>query len=125
MENVLFLGNDLMFQSKISSACRAAGLNLKVVRKPNELSADWLEEPQPKLVIVDLGLPGLELAQVYGSLHAQIPDAKWLGYAAHVLEDRLQEAKALGLDAVITRGQFERDIVGIVQSIAPSENEGL
>lgn len=125
MENVLFLGNDLMFQSKVSSACRVAGLNLKVVRKPNELSADWLEEPQPRLVIVDIGLPGLELAQVYGNIRAQIPEAKWLGYAAHVLEDRLQEAKELGLDAVITRGQFERDIVGILQSISPNAKDGM
>jgi hypothetical protein len=41
-----------------------------------------------------------------------------LGYGAHVLADRLDEASHLGLDAVMTRGQFDRDMVRILHSIA-------
>jgi hypothetical protein len=34
-----------------------------------------------------------------------------------VLADRLEDANQLGLDAVLTRGQFDRDMVRILQSV--------
>jgi DNA-binding NarL/FixJ family response regulator len=118
MANVFYFGNDLMFQSKIASACKAAGLGIKVFRNPHNLADDWLDGAKPNLIIVDLGLANLDLAQLYPSLRSLLPDTRWLGYGAHVLADRLEQASSLGLDAVLTRGQFERDIVRILQSIA-------
>lgn len=121
MATVLYFGNDLMFQSKISSACKATGLAIKVFRNPHSLAADWLSGALPILIIVDLGLANLDLAQLYPSIRSQLPDTRWLGYGAHVLADRLEQASQIGLDAVLTRGQFERDMVRILQSIAPEK----
>jgi hypothetical protein len=114
MATVLYFGNDLMFQSKISSACKATGLAIKVFRNPHSLAADWLSGALPILIILDL-------AQLYPSIRSQLPDTRWLGYGAHVLADRLEQASQIGLDAVLTRGQFERDMVRILQSIAPEK----
>lgn len=116
--SVLFLGNDLMFQSKISAACTAAGLKLIMQRNPKALAFEFPGVGTPTLVIVDLGLPNLDLASLVPSLRAGLPSAKLLGYGAHVLADRLDEADQSGFDAVVTRGQFDRDMSKILQSIA-------
>jgi DNA-binding NarL/FixJ family response regulator len=126
--SVLFIGNDLMFQSKISSACRQSGMSLGVIRNPKVLggasisgastsgSADELGVP--RLIVVDLGLANLDLAELLASGRQIWPTTKWLGYGAHVQADRLDSAAELGLDVVLTRGQFDRDMVRVLQSFA-------
>jgi hypothetical protein len=161
--SVLFIGNDLMFQSKISSACRQAGMSLGVIRNPKVLgdvsisgasisgasisgasisgasisgasisgasisgasisgvsaggSAD--EAEVPRLIVVDLGLANLDLAEVLASGRQIWPTTKWLGYGAHVQADRLDSATELGLDVVLTRGQFDRDMVRVLGGFA-------
>jgi DNA-binding NarL/FixJ family response regulator len=131
--SVLFIGNDLMFQSKISSACRQAGMSLGVIRNPKVLgdvsisgasisgasmggSTD--EAGVPRLIVVDLGLANLDLAEVLASGRQIWPTTKWLGYGAHVQADRLDSATELGLDVVLTRGQFDRDMVRVLQGFA-------
>ena len=136
--SVLFIGNDLMFQSKISSACRQAGMSLGVIRNPKILgdvsisgasisgvsisgvsTGDTADEAGvPRLIVVDLGLANLDLAEVLASGRQIWPTTKWLGYGAHVQADRLDSATELGLDVVLTRGQFDRDMVRVLQGFA-------
>ena len=131
--SVLFIGNDLMFQSKISSACRQAGMTLGVIRNPKVLSGASIsgasisgasisgkaDDPGvPRLIVVDLGLANLDLAEVLATGRRIWPTAKWLGYGAHVQADRLDSATELGLDVVLTRGQFDRDMVRVLQGFA-------
>jgi DNA-binding NarL/FixJ family response regulator len=119
---VLFIGNDLMFQSKISSACRQSGMSLGVIRNPKDLGGASISGASisgaPRLIVVDLGLANLDLAEVLASGRQIWPTAKWLGYGAHVQADRLDVAKELGLDVVLTRGQFDRDMVRVLQGFA-------
>ena len=141
--SVLFIGNDLMFQSKISSACRQAGMSLGVIRNPkvlggvsisgasisgDSISGDSIsgdstggsadEAGVPRFIVVDLGLANLDLAEVLASGRQIWPTTKWLGYGAHVQADRLDSATELGLDVVLTRGQFDRDMVRVLQGFA-------
>ena len=124
---VLFIGNDLMFQSKISSACRQSGMSLGVIRNPKDLGGASISGASisgasisgaPRLIVVDLGLANLDLAEVLASGRQIWPTAKWLGYGAHVQAERLDVAKELGLDVVLTRGQFDRDMVRVLQGFA-------
>jgi DNA-binding NarL/FixJ family response regulator len=114
---VLFIGNDLMFQSKISSACRQSGMSLGVIRNPKDLGGASISGA-PRLIVVDLGLANLDLAEVLASGRQIWPTAKWLGYGAHVQAERLDLATELGLDVVLTRGQFDRDMVRVLQGFA-------
>jgi hypothetical protein len=126
--SVLFIGNDLMFQSKISSACRQSGMSLGVIRNPKALGGVSIsgasmsvatdELGVPRLIVVDLGLANLDLAEVLASGRKIWPTTKWLGYGAHVQADRLDVATELGLDVVLTRGQFDRDMVRVLQGFA-------
>jgi DNA-binding NarL/FixJ family response regulator len=119
--SVLFIGNDLMFQSRISSACRQLGLPLEVIRNPQSLGGHPPSESSgPSLIVVDLGLVNLDLAEVLTSGRKVWPTSKWLGYGAHVQADRLDMATELGLDVVLTRGQFDRDMVRVLQGFAGS-----
>jgi DNA-binding NarL/FixJ family response regulator len=124
---VLFIGNDLMFQSKISSACRQSGMSLGVIRNPKDLGGASTSGASisgasisgtPRLIVVDLGLANLDLAEVLASGRQIWPTAKWLGYGAHVQAERLDLATELGLDVVLTRGQFDRDMVRVLQGFA-------
>jgi hypothetical protein len=116
--SVLFIGNDLMFQSRISSACRQLGLPLEVIRNPQSLGGDPPSDSAgPSLIVVDLGLVNLDLAEVLTSGRKVWPTSKWLGYGAHVQADRLDMATELGLDRVMTRGQFDRDMVRVLQGL--------
>ena len=119
---VLFIGNDLMFQSKISSACRQSGMSLGVIRNPKDLGGASISGASisgaPRLIVVDLGLANLDLAEVLASGRQIWPTAKWLGYGAHVQAERLDLATELGLDVVLTRGQFDRDMVRVLQGFA-------
>jgi DNA-binding NarL/FixJ family response regulator len=117
LPSVLFIGNDLMFQSKISSACRQSGMSLGVIRNPKVLGGASISEV-PRLIVVDLGLANLDLAEVLASGRQIWPTTKWLGYGAHVQADRLDSATELGLDVVLTRGQFDRDMVRVLQGFA-------
>jgi len=114
---VLFIGNDLMFQSKISSACRQSGMSLGVIRNPKDLGGASISGA-PRLIVVDLGLANLDLAEVLASGRQIWPTTKWLGYGAHVQAERLDSATELGLDVVLTRGQFDRDMVRVLQGFA-------
>lgn len=113
----VFVGNDLMFQSKISSACQVAGLSLKVLRNPQASISETLGQIEPAIFIVDLGLANLDLGQFLMSGKERYPGSLWLGFGAHVLAERLEEASQLGFDLVVTRGQFDRDMNRILQSI--------
>ncbi|MFM8570796.1 MAG: hypothetical protein ACKOAU_04285 [Pirellula sp.] len=115
--HLVLVANDLMFQSKISAACKSAGVSLQVLRKPQIFASDFDWKHQPSVVIVDLGLADLDLDSFYAQVRAALPTAKVLCYGAHVLADRLEQASALGLDAVLTRGQFDRDMLRIIQSV--------
>ena len=119
---VLFIGNDLMFQSKISSACRQSGMSLGVIRNPKDLGGASTSGASisgtPRLIVVDLGLANLDLAEVLASGRQIWPTTKWLGYGAHVQAERLDSATELGLDVVLTRGQFDRDMVRVLQGFA-------
>lgn len=113
---VVFVGNDLMFQSKISSACQSASLALKVLRNPQTSLKEPLGEITPSLIIVDLGLPNIDLEALICTGKQEYPQSLWLGYGAHVLAERLEQASQLGFDMVLTRGQFDRDMHRILQT---------
>jgi hypothetical protein len=52
-------------------------------------------------------------------MRERFPDAKQLAYGPHVDVERLQQATVLGIDEVLTRGQFDRDMTTIFSNITP------
>lgn len=120
MTIVLFT-NDLMFQSRIASVVRAAGHSLVVARNVESLQQQVLQQPSlqessPGIIVLDLAFRGLDLEGVVALARERYPSAKLVAYGPHVDVEGLQRAAALGIDEVLTRGQFDRNMATVLCS---------
>ena len=101
----LLLTSDLMFSSRVSAVANQRGLNVQVLRTPNNL----LEElsPDARLVMIDLARVPLQgLDQLVDRLRELGSPPHIVAYGPHVDEQTLATARAAGCDQVLTRGQF-------------------
>ena len=94
---------DLMFGSKIHEAAKRSGTELSFAPRFERLR-DVAKARSPEVLIVDLGEPGMleELAAV----KADAPSVRIIGFCGHVFESVMAAADKLGVDEVMTRGQF-------------------
>ena len=104
-----------MFQSRISSAARDAGKPCVVDRSVAKLVERVLEPDTVKLVLIDLTLRTVELGVEIPLLHQTFSNCRVIAYGPHVDVDRLTLAEQAGADAVVTRGQMDRDLAAIIQ----------
>ncbi len=111
---IVLLTNDLMFQSRISGAVKSAGKMLVVDRTVERVVQRSEQPSEVTLVLIDLTLDSLQLAESIPQLKLAFASAKVLAFGPHVDVDRLSEAHESGADAVLTRGQFDRDLAKIV-----------
>lgn len=112
---ILLLSNDLMFQSRISSAARAASKNCLVDRSVAKLVERATTPDDVELVLLDLTLGAVDLGLAIPMLHQSFVNCTVVAYGPHVDVERLELAKAAGADVVLTRGQMDRDLVAIIQ----------
>lgn len=118
MSNIGFLSGDLMFQSRISGAAKAAGHTLSVNRQLEKLLEKLASlEGAVGGIIVDLTLTGLDLGLIATTVRDKLPTVKLVAYGPHVQEGPLQKATDAGFDLVLTRGQFDRDLASIMQQL--------
>jgi len=108
---VLVLCNDLFFGTQLTSAIKRAEmtpltcLGMKTCLDRLNDEANW--------VIIDLELPGLDLAQIV----AAKPDGcKLIAFGPHVHVDKLEAAVQAGVDMVLSRGQIASGLEEILQS---------
>ena len=99
------LTTDLMTASKAQGAAMRAGCTLRTAANVDVLLAQ-AAEPGCRLVILDLGTPGLDPAELVPRLRSLESRPTILAFGPHVHEARLQAAIQAGCDLVISRGQF-------------------
>jgi DNA-binding NarL/FixJ family response regulator len=99
----LLLSDDLLFTSRITGTARALGLNVNSVRSFDALLAQAVQR-RPACVILDLGMPGLVLAELFRQLGDDRP--RVVAYGSHVDAESLRAARAAGCDPVMPRSQF-------------------
>jgi len=114
---ILLLSSDLMFQSRISGAARAAEKNFLVDRTVEKLVERVESAHEVSLVLIDLTLASLDLATAIERVHQSFGNCKVLCFGPHVDVDRLSLAQESGADVVLTRGQMDRDLVAIIQGV--------
>ncbi|MFN7732113.1 MAG: hypothetical protein ACK5OB_09425 [Pirellula sp.] len=107
--NIALFTNDLMFQSRISQAVRADGNQLFVARSLEQLK-ERLGEQLLNSAIFDLSFRNLDIGATLEALKASYPTMVSIAYGPHVEIDALQGARTAGVDHVLTRGQFDRDM---------------
>ena len=112
---IVFLTQDLMFSSRASGAAERLGVELVAVATAAAALEKCEAEPV-RLVLIDLTLPGLDLATLAAQLKASPSTPKLCAYAPHVHENRLDAARQAGCDQVLTRGQFNAQLDAILTS---------
>ncbi len=114
MTTVAFLTNDLLFQSRFASVATAANVALVADRTPERLVSKLTDDSDVRLVIVDLTLEVGDLATALETLRKRCPNASTVAYGPHVHEAKLQRAVDAGFDQVLTRGQFDRQMLTLL-----------
>ena len=115
MSIVAFLTSDLLFQSRVASVAKNAGVQLFADRTPEKLIAKLVDGQSVQLIIFDLILETGDLVEALNSVKAHCPAARSVAYGPHVHEARLQRAVEAGFDQVLTRGQFDHQMVSLIQ----------
>lgn len=93
-------------QSQASLAAARVGTALQVAPTEHALLAQ-AEAAPPRLVILDLGHPGLDPTMLLARLKPLLGEgATIVAFGPHVHKEKLQAAAAAGCDLALSRGQF-------------------
>lgn len=114
--HVLYLTKDLIFSSRVCSLARAAGITIDV---SSSIDAS-LTKGDTALVIIDLGLPQLDIAAAVCQLRETARDVKIMAYGPHVDAAMLAAAERAGCDLVLPRSQFDQQIAAILRESTSS-----
>ncbi len=114
---IAFLTKDLMFQSRVSSAAKAVSVALIADRSVEKLLSRLADPSTIPLWIIDLTLELEDLVAVRSTIGEACPIAKFIAYGPHVHVAKLEAAAAAGFE-VLTRGQFDHQMLDIVASVA-------
>lgn len=116
MAAVLFLSSDLMFSSRVVGAAQALGVQVQLVAAPSLLADKTTADC--RIAFVDLALDGLNLPAAVQAIRSGAPQARIIAYGAHVDEAALAAASDAGCDTVLTRGQFHKQYVDLLRTVA-------
>ena len=111
-KQLLVAVKDLLFGSKIQESGRRTGTTLSWAPRFSPL-AEVVADKQPDVLIADLGEPGL-LDQL-AVIREVRPDLRVVGFLGHVQEDAAAQARALGVQALYTKGQFSAQVDRILE----------
>jgi hypothetical protein len=100
---ILVAVRDLLFGSKIDAAAKRLGVEVAFAPRDGSLAAA-VAERRPALLLAALDQPGaLDALREVRALPAP---PRIVGFLGHLSTDLMDEARALGVDEVLTRGQL-------------------
>jgi CheY-like chemotaxis protein len=107
--SALLLTADLIVSSWARGAAARGGYPLEIAASLDALLAK-AQQSSPKLVILDLGVAGLDPGDAVGPLRQLAAPPAVAAFGPHVQEGRLAAAVRAGCDLVVSRGQFHAQI---------------
>lgn len=108
--------DDMFFASKIRATAEALGVDVSFPRT-KEAALEKLRSALPDLIIVDLHNQRFDAIEFVRELKTdpQLAQVPLLGFFSHVEVEVQRSASAAGLDRVIPRSVFARDLAVILQ----------
>ena len=94
---------DLLFASKIDSAAKRLGVSLAWAPRQVALSSA-AEERRPQAILADLSEVGA-MAELR-TIRQRLPLTRVIGFLGHLQSDLIDEARSMGIEEVLTRGQL-------------------
>ena len=115
---LVLLTTDLMITSRVQGAAQKLNLQVHPARTPLEATRLCCATPAATILLVDLRLPGLDIAELTADARSTSPtELTILACAPHVHETHLAAARNAGCDHVITRGQLDREIDALLAEV--------
>jgi len=105
---VILLANDLMLGSTVSGLAASAGKLFCSAGSVPDIVAAITEDPAA-LLLVDLGMPGLDVASLADSIPNDVLQ-RAVAYGPHVHTAKLDAAVNAGFGKVMSRGQFSAQV---------------
>lgn len=108
--------DDLMFSSRISTAAKALGVEIRFARSP-EAIVQAVRELAPRLVILDLNSQRVRPLEAIAALKAD-PDlaaVPTVGFVSHVQADLITQAREAGVGQVLARSAFVTQLPQLLQ----------
>lgn len=104
---ILVVADDLLFRSKISAAAKAAGVVVRAATTP-DAAVERARADRPSLILLDLdgGRPKPFDVLRRLSEDPELRDLPTLGFVSHVHAHLVQQARELGIGAVLARSAF-------------------
>lgn len=114
-KNLLLVADDLFFSSRIESVAKALGAKLTKVRKLGELRG-IIERTPPGLVIMDLASKTIDAERAFAEIRrsAGCEGVFCVGYLPHVERELAEGFREKGVDLVIARSKFSREMRDII-----------
>jgi DNA-binding NarL/FixJ family response regulator len=113
---ILVAVRDLFFGSKIDAAAKQLGVEVVWAPRNVPLSIVVLER-RPALILADLGEPGM--MEELRSIRARVPATRVIGFLGHLRTDLIDEARSIGIEEVLTRGQLAASLEEVLQRVNP------
>jgi DNA-binding NarL/FixJ family response regulator len=114
--HVVMLCSDLMMTSSVSGAASHAGRPFSSIAGVQDLGACNDDD----LILIDLGLPGLDIEKAAAQLNDQ-QKKNAVVYGPHVHKARFEAAQTAGFSNVIPRGQFAANISALIGQTSHGE----
>ncbi len=114
-KSILFVSGDLMFASRLRGIEENISCSVTLCGAAASLE-QALAQKRPDVVIVDLEMPGLDIADVMSRLPGDHRPVV-IAYAPHVHEARLAAARTASCDHVLSRGQFNARIDQLLRAL--------
>ena len=121
---ILLVSPDLMVTSRVAALAREAGGTVETLRSPDQAPPSATYD----LVLLDLqSVPG-DATMIVAQTHAIISrfdressdgPVRLVAFGPHVAKQRLDDAKAAGADAVVSRGELLGSFPAIIRRWCP------
>jgi len=113
---IIALVDDMFFASKIRATAEAVGVDVSFPRT-KDVVLEKLRSSPPDLIVADLQNQRFDVIEFAGTLKAEVDLRKipMLGFFSHVEVEVQREATAVGIDRVIPRSLFARDLASILK----------
>ena len=113
---VIFLSGDLLFGSRFHATAGQLGIETAGALSTSQ-ALTAIERGGVTGVVVDLEASNLAIADFVTQARTGGP-IRIVAYGPHVRVDRLAEARTAGCDAVLSRGEFDRNLSDLLQQLA-------
>jgi DNA-binding NarL/FixJ family response regulator len=110
--SVLALVPDLIFAARIRAAAQDTGVPCRVVGSLAAIQKAAAEEP-PAILILDLDT--VDPAPAIAAARMARPTVRTVAFVSHVRADLAAAARAAGVDVVLARSAFVRQLPGLLQ----------